>query len=970
MVDRSKKITELTAASNTVANSDLLVIVQNVGTADVETRKITAQALTQALTGGSTGTVTVGSTTGNTIVRSGNTGTVSIVGGGANAAGNTGVVSANSSGVTISGPSGNGTGGTVSTGSGGSSMTGGGANGGSFVANSGGSTMTGGGASGGSVSTGSGGSSMTGGGAGGGSVAANAGGVTVGGNTITIGSNTSNAIVIGSNTANIIIGSNTGNTVIKGVGLPTEVVYIGNSGQLETSIHFTYRNDVKWLNVNGNFTAANNIFVGPDVENPSFNDDRYGRFTYLDNTLSAYGFTFSNNNGVLLSNEQSTWNQVIVLGDTPSTHATNTIFGVAVSDFVEGISTGNTDVENWKVRINLSGTGDMFVHRSVNTMFFQVQANATANIATSGINGIIFADNTYQWTAAVTANYAVSAVSGTGYANVRLSDTSNVNDDIKFVGAGGVTVTQTDADTITITGGGDTTYTISAVTGANSAANVRLTSSGNANDDIALVGNNGSKVVYIDANTIVVNTQYTVSAVNGTGYANVRLTDIHNGNDDIKFIGNNGSQVLWIDADTIAVNTVYTVSAVSGTGYANVRLTDINNTNDDIKFVGAGGVTVAQTDANTITITGSGGGTTYTVSAVVGSGYANVRLTDASNGNDDVSFYGNNGTQVVYVDANTIVVNTQYNVSAVTGSGYANLRLTDIRNSNDDVKLIGSGTVSVAYTDDNTITITGAGGGGTAYNVSAVAGSGYANVRLGDSSNVNDDISFYGNNGTQVVYIDANTITVNTQYTVSAVSGTGYANIRLTDIRSTNDDIKLIGSGATTVTQTDADTVTISSTDTDTTYSISVVSTTGGANVRITSSSNANDDIKIASGNNATVAYTDANTLTVTANVDDTVYSGGNVSGTITPDRANGTVHKYTLTGNTTVNSISNISTGQSFTMILTQDGSGSRTGTFGASFKFAEGLKTLSTSASAIDMVNVFYDGTTYYATLTKGYA
>jgi hypothetical protein len=37
---------------------------------------------------------------------------------------------------------------------------------------------------------------------------------------------------------------------------------------------------------------------------------------------------------------------------------------------------------------------------------------------------------------------------------------------------------------------------------------------------------------------------------------------------------------------------------------------------------------------------------------------------------------------------------------------------------------------------------------------------------------------------------------------------------------------------------------------------------------------------------------------------------------------------------------------------------------------KFLGGTKTLSTAASAIDIMSVFYDGTTYYASLGKGFA
>jgi hypothetical protein len=37
---------------------------------------------------------------------------------------------------------------------------------------------------------------------------------------------------------------------------------------------------------------------------------------------------------------------------------------------------------------------------------------------------------------------------------------------------------------------------------------------------------------------------------------------------------------------------------------------------------------------------------------------------------------------------------------------------------------------------------------------------------------------------------------------------------------------------------------------------------------------------------------------------------------------------------------------------------------------KFLGGVKTLSTAAGAIDIMSVFYDGSTYYASLGKGFA
>jgi len=55
-----------------------------------------------------------------------------------------------------------------------------------------------------------------------------------------------------------------------------------------------------------------------------------------------------------------------------------------------------------------------------------------------------------------------------------------------------------------------------------------------------------------------------------------------------------------------------------------------------------------------------------------------------------------------------------------------------------------------------------------------------------------------------------------------------------------------------------------SSTDTNTTYSISAETATGGANLRLTDSAATTDNVKIASGTAITVSRTDADTITVT----------------------------------------------------------------------------------------------------------
>ena len=100
----------------------------------------------------------------------------------------------------------------------------------------------------------------------------------------------------------------------------------------------------------------------------------------------------------------------------------------------------------------------------------------------------------------------------------------------------------------------------------------------------------------------------------------------------------------------------------------------------------------------------------------------------------------------------------------------------------------------------------------------------------------------------------------------------------------------------------------------------------------------------------------------------ETVYSIGSTSGSITPDFNNGSIQSMTLTGSITMNTLANASAGRSMTLIVTQGGTGSYTLT--SSMKFQGNNRTLSTAVGAIDIISVFYDGSTYYATLSTGYA
>jgi hypothetical protein len=103
--------------------------------------------------------------------------------------------------------------------------------------------------------------------------------------------------------------------------------------------------------------------------------------------------------------------------------------------------------------------------------------------------------------------------------------------------------------------------------------------------------------------------------------------------------------------------------------------------------------------------------------------------------------------------------------------------------------------------------------------------------------------------------------------------------------------------------------------------------------------------------------------------VQETVYAIGNSgTSTLTPNALNGSVQTITATGNFTLSAFTSPVSGQTITFIITQDGTGSRTLT--STMKFAGASKTLSTAANSIDILTVSYIGTTYYASLSKGYA
>lgn len=93
---------------------------------------------------------------------------------------------------------------------------------------------------------------------------------------------------------------------------------------------------------------------------------------------------------------------------------------------------------------------------------------------------------------------------------------------------------------------------------------------------------------------------------------------------------------------------------------------------------------------------------------------------------------------------------------------------------------------------------------------------------------------------------------------------------------------------------------------------------------------------------------------------------------TITPDFAVANNFSVTLGGNRTLANPTNLTAGQSGSIFITQDGTGSRTLAYGSYWDFAGGTApTLSTAASAVDRIDyVVRTTTSIHAVFTANYS
>ena len=304
---------------------------------------------------------------------------------------------------------------------------------------------------------------------------------------------------------------------------------------------------------------------------------------------------------------------------------------------------------------------------------------------------------------------------------------------------------------------------------------------------------------------------------------------------------------------------------------------------------------------------------------------------------------------------------------------------TSVSNSSVEINPNGSGNVLLTGAavqvgaPNSTATVTSNGTGNLVLNTNNGSNSGSITIANGANTNIT-----LAPNGTGDIILSADTVQVGDSNATATITTNGTGNLILntnngtnsgtiTVAQGTNGNITIAPNGTGDVIL-DTDTVTIGAGE-----SIVTISTSSGSDLLLWTANGTDSGlIRLFDAANGNIEITPNGTgQTIIKNLEynENVFAYGN-SGTLTwtPNATNGNVQTITLTGNLTLNAFTSPVSGQTITFIITQDATGGKTLT--STMRFAGASKTLSTAANSIDILTVSYIGTTYYATLSKGYA
>lgn len=332
---------------------------------------------------------------------------------------------------------------------------------------------------------------------------------------------------------------------------------------------------------------------------------------------------------------------------------------------------------------------------------------------------------------------------------------------------------------------------------------------------------------------------------------------------------NNKIRPLQVNADTGVVtvgeaqsNGVFTITGEADKVETTVTETSAGDANLSIALVnplptnidGALSFTAKNTSGVTIEkgepvyITGHDGNTTTIAKAdaddatkMPAFGLANEQITNTNSG--QIIIYG----PITNLDTSHFAVGEELFVATdPNDSAGGSLTATPPTSENSLLQKVGK--VVKAHASTGIIVVTGAG-------------------RTNATPNLNDGNIFIGNGSNQITTSNLQTLvesySINNvvEDTTPQLGGTLDAQSNnITNLGTINGHTIPGGTGTIALTSDIP-------ADTNTTYSISAETTTGGANLRLTDSSAVIDDVKIAQGTNITVTRTDANTITIASTV-------------------------------------------------------------------------------------------------------
>ncbi len=477
----------------------------------------------------------------------------------------------------------------------------------------------------------------------------------------------------------------------------------------------------------------------------------------------------------------------------------------------------------------------------------------------------------------------------------------------------------------------------------------------------------GSALTYAELDTNFDNLRdATVSLTAGTGGTEV-ISDL-NGNitlvagTGISLAGNNTAKTITITNSSLGGNGFETIS-VNGT--TNVVA---DSTTDTLTLLASGSVTLtANPGADSITISSSASG-------VVNSGASDALAFYPSPGGatvDDTLITYSQGVGLQTITATDALTVAASGAITLTGSG--NTTITPGLNNNILLNTTGTGTVTVQSGVLNTAQVNNGGsgvridGGGTVGITNATNADIYItpvgtgklivanDMNIGQSAAGATILSNWNNSNTFILLKNRN------------ASGVGQVEIKNNNVEisagtgsNTGDIVLKTGGSGRSVAVGDG---------TNQALITSQIPLVGTSDLKLAAGSGGAIVLGSASNSNITITP-NGNGETIIGNLVATeiiVANGNTGAATLTPNAALGAVQSYTVTGNITLNAFGTPLAGQSITLILTIGGSGSYVLT--STMKWAGGSKTISTAVGAVDIITVYYDGTNYWASLSKGF-